>query len=98
MKLQYNIFLYLNLLPRMEPDELAPGVGSGSRESAEASLVLLPGLGHGLSDLETYGPGQGRRHGVTDLTVLLRGGSMELVGVGEPLSPRPLTNTENPDD
>ena len=102
MKLQYNIFLYLSLLPRTEPDELSPGVGSWIRirdkGPAEASLVLLPGLGHGHSDLETNGPGQGWRHGVTNLTVLLRGGPMELVGVGEPLRPGPLSDTEDPDN
>ena len=42
MKLQYNIFLHLNLLPRTESDELSPGVGSWIRDKgpAEASLVL----------------------------------------------------------
>ena len=85
----------MNLLLRAEPGELVPRVGSWS---AEASLVLLPGLGgHGHSDLETYGTGEGRRHGVTNLTVLLRGGPVELVGVGEALAPGTLSDRHNPD-
>ena len=83
----------MNLLLRTEPGELVPGVGSWS---AEASLVLLPGLGHGHSDLQTYGPGQGRRHGVTNLTIFLPDGAMELVGVREALASGILPGTTHP--
>ena len=84
----------MNLLLRTEPGELVPGVGSWS---AEASLVLLPGLGgHGHSDLETNGLCQGRRHGVTNLTVLLPDGAMELVGVREALASGILPDTTHP--
>ena len=84
----------MNLLLRTEPGELIPGVGSWS---AEASLVLLPGVGgHGHSDLQTYCPGQGRRHGVTNLTVPLPDGAMELVGVREALASSILPDTTHP--
>lgn len=56
-------------------------------------LVRSPG---GLPDGEPQSLAQGGRHGVTDLPVLLDGGSVELVGVGETLAPGALSDRHNP--
>ena len=54
------------------------------------------GGGHGVPDLEAEGAAHGRRHGVTDLAVLLQRGPVELVGVGEALAPGALPHTHQP--
>ena len=54
------------------------------------------GGGHGVPDLEAEGAAHGRRHGVTDLAMLLQRGPVELVGVGEALAPGALPHTHQP--
>ena len=59
----------------------------------DASIIrLLVGSPSGIPDCEP----QSRRHGVTDLPVLLDGGSVKLVGVRESLAPGALSDRHNP--
>ncbi len=64
----------------------------------DASIIrLLVRSPSGLPDCEPQSLAQSRRHGVTDLPVLLDGGSVKLVGVGESLAPGALSDRHNPE-
>ena len=59
-------------------------------------LLLFVRRPSSLPDCKPESLAQGGRHGVTDLPVLLDGGSVELVGVGETLAPGALSDRHNP--
>ena len=53
--------------------------------------------GHGVPDLQSERLAHGRRHGVPNLPVLVQGGAVELVGVGESLTAGTFSDGHQPD-